>query len=114
MEVGQADEVAFQKQISQESSQNSLKKNLKRKSNGTEKENKKKSKHQKMMQSRVEGWSKQPQYSLTIESLIHPICDEEKKTTGCLLSMRQFQPHNDSKSKKAFGDMIILDSSNID
>ena len=41
MEVGQADEVALQKQISQESSQNSLKKNLKRKSNGMEKENKK-------------------------------------------------------------------------
>ena len=65
-------------------------------------------KHHEMVENRMKEWYASKHKNLTVETMIHRL------NNGNLLSMRQFQPDNRSRSKKALGDIIILDCSSID
>ena len=94
--------------------QQNSKKSLKKKSKGkiTKLQIVKKSKHQKMMEKRLKEWNSSSNCKLSIESIIHPLVQNNGYAKGCFLTLRQYQSDNVKKSKT--DDMLILDNSNMD
>ena len=68
-----------------------------------------KSKHQKMVEMRLKQWYNSTYKKLQVETFFY-----HAKNGESLLTLRQHHPENTSSSKKAFGDFIIFNSSNID
>ena len=68
-----------------------------------------KSKHQKMVEMRLKQRYNLSYKKLQVETFLY-----HAKNGESLLSIRQYHPENTSLSRKAFGDFITFNSSNIE